>query len=306
MIKTRSFWLLDGAALGSFIFTLHCFVTDSTTLIAWSWTGYPVNGPVPHLHGSLTHVAQAVGLFLPLLLSSPSFLSHPLWFLYGAISAYTTYAYKDWTSYFGGLNLALFLMSITPVVLARAASNKHLTRTYTFAFLVAALFDVASTFTVAYAFVPGGEVFRERTNVVLAVQMFFISFVFTWPGLSLPISPSALSVPSSIKSKSKAALGVLTLASLLVSMYRWPTQAPQPHRPGPRVFRAGIWTVHFGIDDEGRDSQRRMRDLIRCVLTCLFPWLHILTGSSNLVAIWNWTLWAYWRRTYTLVGFYAW
>jgi hypothetical protein len=28
---------------------------------------------------------------------------------------------------------------------------------------------------------------------------------------------------------------------------------------------AGVWTLHFGIDNEGRDSQRRVRDLIRCV-----------------------------------------
>jgi len=28
------------------------------------------------------------------------------------------------------------------------------------------------------------------------------------------------------------------------------------------MLTAGIWTVHFGIDNEGRDSQRRMRDLV--------------------------------------------
>lgn len=286
--KTRSSWLLDGAALGGFVFTLHCFITDSSTLITWSWTGYPVKGPVPHLHGSLTHVAQAVGLLLPFLFSSLSSLSHPVWFFYGALSAYVTYGYKDWTGYFGGLNLALFLMSIIPVVLARAASNKHLARTYTLAFLVSALFDVVSTFTVAYAFVPGGEIFRERTHVVLAVQMLFISFAFTWPGLSLPISPSTLNVPSSVKSRSKAAIGILTLASLLVSMYRWPTQAPQPYRQGPRIFRAGIWTVHFGIDDEGRDSQRRMRDLIRFVLALIFPRVQTCIDEfSDLAGIWN-------------------
>ena len=50
-------------------------------------------------------------------------------------------------------------------------------------------------------------------------------------------------------------------------MYRWPVEAPTPYRPGSRVVRTGIWTVHFGIDNEGRDSQRRMRDLIRSVLS---------------------------------------
>lgn len=31
------------------------------------------------------------------------------------------------------------------------------------------------------------------------------------------------------------------------------------------MFNAGIWTVHFGIDNVGHDSQRRIRDVIRCV-----------------------------------------
>lgn len=157
--------MLDGLALGSLIFTLHCFVADSSTLITWSWTGYPVKGPVPHLHGSLTHVAQALGLLLPTLFSnSLNIFSHPLWYLYGSAGAYVMYAYKDWAGYVGGLNFALFLMSVIPVVLGRAASNQYLARTYTIAFFVNALLDVVNTFTVAYAFVPGGEIFRERTD----------------------------------------------------------------------------------------------------------------------------------------------
>lgn len=162
--KTTAAWYIDGFSLGSLIYTLHCFLTDSSTLITWSWTGYPVKGPLPHVHGSLTHIAQAFGLLLPLILK-PDILAHPLWLLYGSVGAYVTYAYKDWPGYVGGLNYAVFLMSIIPVVLARAAANKHVARAYTMAFLVAALFDVASTFTVAYAFVPGGEYFRERTHM---------------------------------------------------------------------------------------------------------------------------------------------
>ncbi|KAI0701217.1 Frag1/DRAM/Sfk1 family-domain-containing protein [Cytidiella melzeri] len=262
-LLTRRYWALDGIALGSLIFTLHCFIADSSTLIAWSWTGFPIKGPVPHLHGSLTHVAQALGLLLPTLFSSSSgIFSHPIWFIYGSASAYVTYAYKDWTGYVGGLNFALFLMSIISVVYGRAASSKRLVRTYTTAFLVNALFDVVNTFTVAYAFVPGGEIFRERTDVVLAVQMLAMSFAFQWPSISSPLPASAFRLPSSFKYRSQAMLSILITVSLLATMYCWPA-APQPYRSGSRILRAGIWTVHFGIDNEGRDSQRRMRDLIR-------------------------------------------
>ncbi len=148
---------------------MHCFLTDSSTLIAWSWTGYPIKGPVPHLHGSLTHVAQTIGLLMAIVdlsASRPSgFLSHPLWFLYGCAAAYVTYSYKDWIGYTGGLNLAVYLMSIIPTVLSRTASSRGVGKTFCVAMLVAALLDVASTFTVAYAFVLGGEYFRERTNM---------------------------------------------------------------------------------------------------------------------------------------------
>lgn len=40
-----------------------------------------------------------------------------------------------------------------------------------------------------------------------------------------------------------------------------PTPAPAHARA--RILNAGIWAVHFGIDNAGRDSQRNMRDLFR-------------------------------------------
>ncbi|KIP11062.1 hypothetical protein PHLGIDRAFT_21941 [Phlebiopsis gigantea 11061_1 CR5-6] len=256
----RTNWLKDGFALGSFIFTLHCFVTDPSTIISWSWTGYPLRGPLPHLHGSLTHVAQAVGLLIPTF-ASHRLLSSPIFFGYGAISAAGMYLYKDWLGYFAGWNFALFLMSVIPTVLSSAAMNRHIGKTYCLAFLTAALYDVANTFTVAYAFVPGGEVFRERTNYVLAAQMLGIAMVFRWPILNTSAPP--ISLTRRVTTYTRNMIAVLSVVSLLVTIYRWPVEAPAPYRPGPRIVRAGIWTVHFGIDNEGRDSQRRMRDLIK-------------------------------------------
>ncbi|THH23217.1 hypothetical protein EUX98_g7963 [Antrodiella citrinella] len=158
----RKHWFLDSFALGSLIFSLHSILGDSSTLITMSWTGYPIKGPVPHLHGSLTHLAQTIGLLLPIVL--PTFapasnvLSSPLWFAYGCVSTYVMYSFSDWTGYIGGLNLAVFLMSIIPLVLLRAASSAaSVAKTYSVAMLVVCLYYVGSVFTVAYAFVPGGE-----------------------------------------------------------------------------------------------------------------------------------------------------
>lgn len=58
-------------------------------------------------------------------------------------------------------------------------------------------------------------------------------------------------------------LAVTSVLSGLVTIYRLPSSSPQPFRPGPRIIRAGIWTVHFGFDNEGHDSQRGIRNLLR-------------------------------------------
>jgi hypothetical protein len=55
---------------------------------------------------------------------------------------------------------------------------------------------------------------------------------------------------------------MISILAAYVSMYRAPRTDIQPYRPGPRIVRAGIWTVHFGMDNGGKDSQRLMRDLI--------------------------------------------
>ena len=165
----RKHWLLDGYAFGCLLFTLHCFLADGATLISWSWTGYPITGPLPNLHGSLTHVSQALGVLLSIVplseSSAPNFLSHPLWFVYGSAGAYVMYAYRDWLGYIGGANFALFLASIIPTVMARAAASGNVGKVFMIAMLTTALFDVFNTFTVAYAFVPGGEYFRERSDL---------------------------------------------------------------------------------------------------------------------------------------------
>ena len=152
------------------MYTLHVHFGDSAILITWSWTGYPIKGPVPNLHGHLTLLAQCFGLLLPLLMEKYSFLqlstlSHPLWYLFGAVSAAVMYCYKDWTGFIGGLGFAVFFMSIIPVAFQLAAKNRHIGRTYFVAWFTAILLYLANVWTVAYAFVPGGVYLRERSDL---------------------------------------------------------------------------------------------------------------------------------------------
>ncbi|KAJ7127156.1 Frag1/DRAM/Sfk1 family-domain-containing protein [Mycena epipterygia] len=270
-------WLAAALPLGSLIFTLHSLLSDSSTLISWSWTGYVDShpqGPVPHLHGSLTFIAQSIGLLLALTLisrNSTEALAHPLWFCYGSAATAVLYTYKNWLGYIGGLNLAVFVMSVIPVVFKRASdavgsTGQSIGKVYFTAMLVYCLLGLASIWTVAYAFVPGGVYLRERTDLVLILQMACLSLAFKWPGLDRPttgernlkdvISPALISY-------SRATLACFSIASLLVTMYRTPTGFPQPFKPGPRILTAGIWTVHFGMTNDGRDSQRLIRDVVR-------------------------------------------
>ena len=61
--------------------------------------------------------------------------------------------------------MTMFLMSIIPLVFQRAANTHNPILTYSVAMFLYCIFQVSGVFTVAYAFVPGGEYFRERTDM---------------------------------------------------------------------------------------------------------------------------------------------
>lgn len=170
--------LLRALPLGSLLFTICNLLGDSSTLVAWSWTGYEnrlPRGPVPHLHGSLTIIAMVVGLHLGLYSAiqqqnrKHSFLHSHWWYMVGAASMYAMYAYRNWPGYAGGFGVALWLMSVLPVVFESAAeairTGRTVAKTYASAMFFYCVMHVAGVFTVAYAFVPGGVYLRERTDL---------------------------------------------------------------------------------------------------------------------------------------------
>ena len=173
LVLAKEHWVQAALPLGSLIYCLHTYFADPSSLIAWSWTGYEngaPRGPLPHLHGSFTLLAQSIGLLIPFALSSISpsatgLLSHPIWFSFGASASYSLLVYKNYKGYAGGLAFAIFCMSIVPTIFQRAASSGHVARTFFTAFLVYCLLVLASVWTVAYAFVPGGVYLRERTDL---------------------------------------------------------------------------------------------------------------------------------------------
>lgn len=87
----------------------------------------------------------------------------------GAASMYVMYAHRNWPGYAGGFGVALWLMSVLPVVFESAAEAVRTGRTvakiYASAMFFYCVMHVAGVFTVAYAFVPGGVYLRERTDL---------------------------------------------------------------------------------------------------------------------------------------------
>jgi len=170
--------LLKALPIGSLLFSITTVLGDSSTLIAWSWTGYEnrlPRGPVPHLHGSLTIIAMVVGTFHALYSTiqqqkgKQSLVRGHWWYMFGAGSTYVMYTYKNWLGYTGGFGVAMWLMSILPVVFDSAGeeirAGKGVAKVYAVAMFFYCVMHVAGVFTVAYAFVPGGVYLRERTDL---------------------------------------------------------------------------------------------------------------------------------------------
>jgi hypothetical protein len=123
--------------------------------------------------------------------------------------------------------------------------------------------------------------FLVQSNVtscisVVIAQMACLALAFRWPRFNH--GDTTYSLTRSSASFSKTLLALVSILSVLGTIYRWPSSPPQPFKPGPRVLNAGIWTLHFGIDNTGRDSQRGVTDLIRCVPWPSSPYLSELIG----------------------------
>jgi hypothetical protein len=100
------------------------------------------------------------------------------------------------------------------------------------------------------------------------------------------VLPSLIGIPVYAKHYASALLAVCCVLSAVATLYRLPTVPPRPYRSASRIIRAGIWTVHFGIDNAGRDSQRGMRSLIHDmeldIVGLLETDLHVSQHSDDL------------------------
>lgn len=254
--------LTAALGMGSLLFALHMFLTDSGTVIAFGWTGHPIKGPTAVGQGWIVLLAMAAGTAIAA--HKPAFCNDHALPMVGvlAISNAALLFFWNWASFIGGLGIAVILPLIALPVASAALCN-HPIKIMLWSWLVADLLTFFQVLTVAYAFVPGGMPFREKTWAMSAIHLAFFAVAVK------PVSRHALAVrrvPRVFRHFIKALLAACVLIAMATSSLRTiDTSSITPYHAhdGSRLFTAGIQTVHFGLDQLFYDSTRRMSDLYK-------------------------------------------
>ncbi|CAD6455457.1 a402b513-b0db-4750-9c9d-25523b4766cb [Sclerotinia trifoliorum] len=256
--------LLAGLGIGGLFFALHSLLSDSSTMILWVWEGYPIRGPISAPHGAWTIAAMGVGLILGL--SNESLARSWTSYGIGCVGAAMLTLYSHWKGYYGALVLTIYLMAVS-VPLLGSAARKSPAKTFGIGFLVYNFMVLFHVWVVAYAFVPGGPLVREHTDWVMTVTMLLIGC-----GVFATFS----STPASQRKRLNALLNqrkqrlyylyiiaALQLTSISTAYMRFPTYDYVPYHKDEKIFTAGIWTIHFSLDNDMWSSEYRMRDVIK-------------------------------------------
>lgn len=253
-------------AFGGLLFGLHSLLSDSSTMITWVWDGYPVKGPLAVPHGAYTLIAMGGGFVIGLVRKDLALT--PGFYAFGCLGAILLQSFHGWWGFYGALALAVYLTAAIPSFIQLCARYPP-GSTFGTAFMVYNMLVLAHVWVVAYAFVPGGFLLRERTWLVMLITMAFIS---AGPAINF----TSFGTRQSSKAKSEYGGGrrtprsyfiytltALELLAVSIAYLRFPHYNYSPHHPEEKLVTAGIWTVHFALDNDMWSSERRMRDLIK-------------------------------------------
>jgi hypothetical protein len=255
--------ILAGVGLGGLFFSLHSLLSDSSTMISWVWEGFPVRGPIAVPHGALTIFVMGAGLVFGLFY--PRLAGTWTAFGIGSLGAAVLTCYSHWFGFYGGLVLAFYLMATTPVLISSAVRHSPAS-TFGVGFFVWVFLALFHVWVVAYAFVPGGPLVREHTDWLMAVSMLSIGAgIFSAAVSNSAPARKQFVNPNGRKQRSYYiyALAVLQLLSVAAAYLRFPANDYTPYHKEDKVVTAGIWTIHFSLDNDMWSSERRMFDLIK-------------------------------------------
>lgn len=255
--------LFAGFGLGGLFFGMHSLLSDSSTMVSWVWEGYPVKGPIA-AHGVLTLLFMGMGVLYSVIYQDKR-LTH--WLDFGILcsGAFFLTSYSNWLGFLGALLLATELVALAPSLISSAV--KHGPLSFGIGFLIYNLMVLFHVWVVAYAFVPGGPLVREHTDWIMISMVLQIGAgIYFVPKTKTVARPKLLASKSGLnrlKSYYVYVLAVLELLAIAVAYLRFPTNDYVPYHSDDKVLTAGIWTVHFSLDNDMWSSERRMRDLIK-------------------------------------------
>lgn len=247
--------------IGGLAFALHSLLSDTSTMILWVWEGYPIRGPYSSTHGWFTIAAMSCGLFVGIW--KPRMAGSWPQYGVGFAGAMVLTFFSHWFGYYGGLTLATYLMAVS-VPLISAASKKNPGVTFGVGFLIYNVMVFFHVWVVAYAFVPGGPLVREHTDWVMMTTMLLIGAgVYDLNATQLRRKPAHRSSPSQHKKYHGLATIIINIIFLCAAFMRFPTNDYKPYHGEDRLMTAGIWTIHFSLDNDMWSSEKRMIKLIR-------------------------------------------
>jgi len=257
--------ILAAFGFAGLFFGLHSLLSDTSTMILWVWEGFPIRGPYSSTHGWCTVAAMSAGLIV-------SLYRHNLvtsWAAYavGCVGAAVLTLYSHWLGFYGALTIATYLMSIAIPFISNAARQNPVI-TFGVGFLIYNFMVLFHVWVVAYAFVPGGPFLREHTDWIMISLMALIGCgVYDLHAQRAKADSKRPIVrrhsPSQYKKYHAAATALINILFLSATVRRVPSNDYTPYHPDEHLITAGIWTIHFSLDNDMWSSEYRMRDLIK-------------------------------------------
>ena len=255
--------LMSACGLAGLFFGMHSLLSDSSTTILWAWNGFPIRGPIA-ANGSFTLAAMGIGIIISVLF--PKVTSSWAYFSLAVFGALLLTLFSGWTGYLGSLLFSINAMSLS-IGFVNAAVRHNPAVTFGLGFLIYNVMVLAHVWVVAYAFVPGGPLMREHTDwVMMATVLLLGTGVYNVQSLGYGVKSqhrTGRQGPNRLASYYIYVLLILELLAVSTSYLRFPTNDYVPYHKDDKLITAGVWTVHFSLDNDMWSSERRMRDVIK-------------------------------------------
>ncbi|KAJ2184694.1 Protein cwh43 [Coemansia sp. RSA 532] len=262
--KRQAAWVPAALGFGGLLFALHSMFSDSAIIGRWSWDGYPATGPQPVPWGGLVITALAAGFSVG---HRADLATGMLWWGVGSAGAALITLVSGWPGFAGGLALGFYLGTVTRSIL-RAVALCPPGRTLFAGMLWYNILVLGHVWVVAYEFVPGGPLLRERTWLIVAATMLSLYSGVRAARSSLvsrPASAHDSPVARTHRHRARSVFWAAVVAGWAAMAVRLPaaTRTPVPFHPEQRLITAAIWTVHFDLDNDMWLAENRIIEAVR-------------------------------------------